>query len=42
LEKVKKVKSIKFIAVSQEKEQIMGLDKLKEVDEKLIQAAKNE
>jgi len=40
LEKVKKVKGIKFIAVSQEKEQIMGLDKLKEVDEKLIQAAK--
>ena len=40
LEKVKKVKNIKFIAVSQEKEQILGLDKLKEVDEKLIQAAK--
>jgi len=40
LEKVKKVKGIKFIAVSKEKEQIMGLDKLKEVDERLIQAAK--
>src|ERR1035437_5668727 len=40
LEKVKKVKGIKLIAISQEKEKIMGLDKLKEVDEKLIQAAK--
>ncbi|MGA2911670.1 MAG: PIN domain-containing protein [Candidatus Levyibacteriota bacterium] len=40
LEKVKKVKGIKLIAISQEKEKLMGLDKLKEVDEKLIQAAK--
>jgi uncharacterized protein YacL len=40
LDKVKKVKGIKLIAISQEKEKIMGLDKLKEVDEKLIQAAK--
>jgi uncharacterized protein YacL len=40
LEKVKKVKGIKLIAISQEKESLMGLDKLKEVDEKLIQAAK--
>jgi uncharacterized protein YacL len=40
LEKVKKVKNIKLIAISQEKEKLMGLDKLKEVDEKLIQAAK--
>lgn len=40
LEKVKKAKGIKLIAISQEKEKLMGLDKLKEVDEKLIQAAK--
>jgi uncharacterized protein YacL len=40
LDKVKKVKGIKLIAISQEKEEIMGLDKLKEVDERLIQAAK--
>jgi uncharacterized protein YacL len=40
LEKVKKVKGIKLVAISQEKEKLMGLDKLKEVDEKLIQAAK--
>jgi len=40
LEKVKKVKGIKFIAVSKEKESLMGLDRLREVDEKLIQAAK--
>lgn len=40
LEKVKKIKGIKLIVVSQEKEIIMGLDKLPEVDERLIQAAK--
>ncbi len=40
LDKVKKVKEIKLIVLSQEKERNMGLDKLKEVDEKLIQAAK--
>jgi uncharacterized protein YacL len=40
LEKVKRVKGIKLIAVSKEKEEAMGLDKLKEVDERLIQAAR--
>ena len=40
LEKVKKVKNIKLIVLSNEKEKNIGLDKLKEVDEKLIQAAK--
>jgi uncharacterized protein YacL len=40
LEKVKKVRGIKFIAVSKEKEEAMGLDKLREVDERLIQAAR--
>lgn len=40
LDKVKKVKGIKLIALSDEKEKEMNLDKLKEVDEKLIQAAK--
>ncbi|HUD09259.1 MAG TPA: PIN domain-containing protein [Patescibacteria group bacterium] len=40
LEKAKKVKGIKLIAISQEKEKLLGLDRLKEVDEKLIQAAK--
>jgi len=34
------VKGIKFIAVSQEKEQIMGLDKLKEVDEEIDSGGK--
>lgn len=40
LEKVKKVKEIKFTVISSEKEKIMGLDKLAEVDERLIFAAK--
>jgi uncharacterized protein YacL len=40
LEKTKKVRGIKLIALSLEKERLLGLDKLKEVDEKLIQAAK--
>jgi uncharacterized protein YacL len=40
LEKVKKVKGIKLVPLSLEKEKLLGLDKLKEVDEKLIQAAK--
>ncbi len=40
LEKVKKVKGVKLIVLSNEKEKNMGLDKVKEVDEKLIQATK--
>ncbi len=40
LEKIKKVKGIKLVVMSDEKEKAMGLDKLPEVDEKLIQAAK--
>ena len=40
LEKIKKVKGIKLIVLSKDKEENMGLNKLKEVDEKLIQAAK--
>lgn len=40
LEKVKKVKGVKFSVLSTEKENIMGLNKLAEVDEKLIFAAK--
>lgn len=40
LEKVKKVKGLKLIVLSEDKEKNMGLDKLPEVDEKLIQAAK--
>lgn len=40
LEKVKKVKGVKFNVISAEKERMMGLDKLKEVDERLISAAK--
>ncbi len=40
LEKIKKAKGIKLILLSSEKEKIMGLDKLAEVDERLIQAAK--
>ena len=40
LDKVKKVKGIKLVVLSSEKEKSMGLDKLKEVDERLIQAAK--
>lgn len=40
LEKVKRVKEIKFTVLSTEKEAIMGLDKLIEVDERLIFAAK--
>jgi uncharacterized protein YacL len=40
LEKVKKVKGIKLIAISKDKEKLMGLDKLAEVDERLIQAAR--
>lgn len=40
LEKVKKVKGVKFILLGTEKEKELGLDKLAEVDEKLIYAAK--
>lgn len=40
LEKIKKVKGIKLVVLSLEKEKDIELDKLKEVDEKLIQAAK--
>lgn len=40
LDRVKKVKGVKLVVESLEKEKEMGLDKLKEVDEKLIQAAK--
>nr|MBI5455388.1 hypothetical protein [Candidatus Levybacteria bacterium] len=40
LEKVKKVKGIKLIVLGKDKEENMGLGKLKEVDEKLIQATK--
>jgi uncharacterized protein YacL len=41
LEKVKKVKGVKLIHLSLEKEDLMGLTKLKEVDEKLIFATKH-
>ena len=40
LEKTKKIKGIKLIVLSQDKEKYMGLEKVKEVDEKLIQATK--
>jgi uncharacterized protein YacL len=40
LEKVKKVKGVKLIILSKDKEKNMGLEKVKEVDEKLIQATK--
>lgn len=40
LEKIKKARGIKLILLSLEKEKNMGLDRLIEVDEKLIQAAK--
>lgn len=40
LEKIKKVKHVKLVILSEDKEKSMGLDKYKEVDEKLIQAAK--
>ena len=40
LEKVKKAKGVKLVAISSEKEEAMGLNKMLEVDEKLIQAAK--
>lgn len=40
LEKVKKVREIKFTVLSTDREKTMGLDKLKEVDERLIFAAK--
>jgi len=40
LEKVKKIKGIKLLVLSEEKEKNMGVDKLPEVDERLIQAAK--
>lgn len=40
LEKIKKAKGIKLVVLSKEKEKDMDLDKLNEVDEKLIQAAK--
>ena len=40
LEKVKKTKGVKLVIFSKDQEKSMGLDKLKEVDEKLIEAAK--
>jgi uncharacterized protein YacL len=40
LEKVKKAKGINLLVLSEDKEKSIGLDKLDEVDEKLIQAAK--
>jgi len=40
LDGVKKVKDVKFLVLSRDKEKAMGLDKLKEVDERLIFAAK--
>lgn len=40
LEKVKKVRGVKFTVFSHEKELSLGLDKLAEVDERLISAAK--
>lgn len=40
LDKVKKVKGIKLIVLSEEKEREMGINKFAEVDERLIQAAK--
>lgn len=40
LEKIKKVKGIKLVILSDEKEKNMGINKLPEVDERLIQAAK--
>lgn len=40
LEKVKKVKGIKLIVLSKDKEENMGLNKISEVDERLIQATK--
>ncbi|MEK7159863.1 MAG: hypothetical protein AAB702_00055 [Patescibacteria group bacterium] len=40
LEKIKKVKGVKLIVLSKDKEEGLGLNKLKEVDEKLIQATK--
>lgn len=40
LEKVKRAKGVKLVALSSEKEEVMGLNKMAEVDEKLIQAAK--
>src|SRR3990167_1597162 len=39
LEKVKKVKDIKFSFLSSDKEKLMGLDNISEVDEKLIHIA---
>lgn len=40
LEKIKKVKGVKLIVLSDDKEKHMGLEKVKEVDEKLILATK--
>jgi uncharacterized protein YacL len=40
LERVKKAKGLKLVVLSEDKEKNMGLDKLIEVDEKLIHAAK--
>ena len=40
LERVKKAKGVKLMILSKDKEKAMTLDKLPEVDEKLIQAAK--
>lgn len=40
LEKVKKIKNIKFSFLSRDKEKLMGLDNISEVDEKLIHVAR--
>lgn len=40
LERVKKVKNVRFSVFSNEREKALGLDALKEVDERLISAAK--
>jgi uncharacterized protein YacL len=40
LEKIKKVKGVKLVVLSEDKEKEMGVDKLREVDERLIQSAK--
>lgn len=41
LEKVKKARGVKLIVLSSDKEKAINLDRIIEVDEKLIQAAKN-
>ena len=42
LEKLKKAKGVKVVIFNEKQEQALGLDKLKEVDERLIKAAKEE